>query len=360
VGSGFVMQEANTHINGDSKIKRLKDTILTSYLNFLFPGISNLPGKINHPIVQKEKPKNKLAYSNPPDLFIRHASMIFTPYVMYAPAPNSKYFYSPHNIQQFRYHEDLEKKKINEIRIFITGGSTAWGCLAPNEKSTIAAFLEKILNDNLDKRFFYRVINAAGGGWQTTDERIWIFNRITEFEPDMVISYSGYNDIFNVYLRKYNIFNDLHNDGSYIFWGFKEYENFNRGHNMSAIMKYFPPLFYEDNDFPRKTIKNIEIISLYLKYIDCPYVFVFQPVNHLGNAKNSLYLYDELAKNINIISRRTDFIFLNHIHLFDGREHLFLDTCHFGDIGNKIIAESLFDELKPKLNDIIKKRLKKV
>lgn len=39
---------------------------------------------------------------------------------------------------------------------------------------------------------------------------------------------------------------------------------------------------------------------------------------------------------------------------------LFLDTCHFGDIGNKIIAESLFDELKPKFNDIIKKRLKKV
>lgn len=356
VGSGFVMQEVKG--DGDSGLKGLKNKILSSYLNLLFPGSANLPGKINHPVVQLEKPKNNLAYSKPPDTFIRHATMIFTPHIMYAPVPGSKNFYSPHNLQQFRYNKDLKKKKQDEIRIFLTGGSTAWGCMAPDEKSTIASFLEKRLNESLDKRFFYRVINAAAGGWQTTDERIWIFNRITEFEPDMVISYSGYNDVFNVYLRKYNILNDLHNEGSYIFWGFKEYETYNRGPEMSAIMKYFPPLFYEEADFPRKTVKNVEIISSYLRYIDCPYVFVFQPVNRLGNSKDTLYLYDGLAKAISSVSKKAGFIFLNHIHMFDGKEHLFLDACHFGDIGNKIIADRLFKELQPKIAEIIKKRLK--
>ncbi|GEM_PF-2121632 len=357
VGSGFLIKEVQKPREGEHFFIKFKNKIIEVYLNLLIPGITRLPSKINHPEIQKETPQNKSAYKEKTDEFIRHATMIFTPYVMYAPAPNTKNFYSPHNTQQFRYPEDLGKKKPDEIRIFITGGSTAWGCLAPNEKSTIAAFFEQKLNKSFDKRFTYRVINAAAGGWQTTDERIWIFNRITEFEPDMVISYSGYNDVYNVYLRKYNLFNDLHNEGSYIFWGFKEYESYNRGTKMSDIMRYFPPVFYEETDFPRKTVKNVEIIALYLGYINCPYVFVFQPVNRLKNARETLPLYNELAKSLYESSKKAGFIFLNHINMFDGKEELFLDACHFGDIGNEMIADRLYNELTPKLNEIIKKRL---
>ena len=54
--------------------------------------------------------------------------------------------------------------------------------------------------------------------------------------------------------------------------------------------------------------------------------------------------------------RTMPFTFINHLRLFKGREQLFVDICHFGDIGNQIIAEDLLRELKPMISEIAAKR----
>ncbi|MCB9247372.1 MAG: hypothetical protein H6613_01930 [Ignavibacteriales bacterium] len=72
--------------------------------------------------------------------------MMPDPFATFSLLPG-RYYSAVNSIQQFRYKEILGKKKKGEFRIFITGGSTAWGALAPNNESTIGGFLEKILNE---------------------------------------------------------------------------------------------------------------------------------------------------------------------------------------------------------------------
>ncbi|HOK57140.1 MAG TPA: hypothetical protein PKV21_04450 [bacterium] len=353
-GSSFkIIQRTERHYR--NFIEKMIFCFSDRYTQLFLPQISKLPRLINHPIIQKEMPHSERAFfKKPKNEYVRHATMVYTPYVHYAPAPGymGGVF---HNNQQFRYPENLDKKKINEIRIFITGGSAAWGCLMPDNKSTISAFLEEEFKKFPDKNYFFRVINAACGGYHTTDERIWIFNRITEFEPDVIISYSGYNDIYNVYRVKQDLFSALHNEGSYFYWAYREYEYYNNRDFILKITPDFFHFFYTPNDFPRKTIKNIHIISSYLNSIGVKYIFVLQPFRS-DNPEECLIMAEKLEKELKQVSKLFNFKFISYRNFFLNQEEYFIDLCHLGDKGNKVIACNLYRELIPVIYEIIKNK----
>jgi lysophospholipase L1-like esterase len=339
-------------------VEKMVFKIADTYSQLLFPSIKKIPRIIPHPIVQLEKPNCVSPYYRPTTQeYVRHECMVYTPYVNYAPAPGN-IGGAFHNRQQFRYPEDLNKKLSNEIRIFITGGSAAWGCLAPNDESTIPSFLEKELKKYKHKNFFFRVINAACGGYHTTDERIWIFNRITEYEPDIIISYSGYNDIYNVYRVHHDLFSSLHNESSYYYWVIREYEHYN---NRDFVLNHTPDfakLLYNKEDFPRKTLKNIQIIASYLNTIGIEYIFILQPIRS-DNPKEVLEMAEILEKTLKEKSKTSPpFIFLSYKDLFRKKEEYFIDLCHLGDIGNQIIAQRLVKDLEPVILEVIRKREK--
>lgn len=342
----------------DNLLKKVVFKTSDTYIKIFFPELKNLPRKVNLPITHKIVPDNLNAYSKKiRKEYVGQACVVFTPYVHYAPAPG--YVGGAfHNIQQFRYPQDLTKKLENEIRIFITGGSVAWGFLAPDDKSTISGFLEDELKKIKFGNFTYKVINAAYNGFTTTDERIWIFNRITEFEPDIIISFSGFNDIYYVYHVSQDLFNSLHNEGSYFFCLVQEYEYFNNRGLAVKLTPDFSKLFYSPSDFPRKTIKNIHIISSYLNSIGVKYVFVLQPFNS-KNPPEVIEMAKILEENLKENSAKIGFKFISYLDLFKNREDLFLDLCHFGDIGYKIIAENLAKDLKPIILNVIKEKEKK-
>ena len=50
------------------------------------------------------------------------------------------------------------------------------------------------------------------------------------------------------------------------------------------------------------------------------------------------------------------FAFFDHSELLDGREGLFLDEVHLGDVGNRIIADMLLRQIDPIINEIVAKR----
>jgi len=342
-----------------SKIKNIAKKIAYKYTNLLIPEVKYLPLKINHPLYQVLPVENKEAYNKKVDIIEARPIMIFTQGVIYAPI-HGKSYSSFHNIQQFRYPYDLKKEKNkNEIRIFITGGSTAWGYGAPDDNSTISSFLEKFLNEKF-KNYSIKVINAGVDGYDTTYERIWIFNRITEYNPDIIISYSGYNDIRYTYLIGRDLFSNIHNDGSYFFWAIQQYECFNRGKDLAdRIQQYdFPKLFFDKNDFPYKTLKNVTIISLYLNYVGIKYVFILQPINREKTLPEVIPLAKKLEANLEELSKNLKFIFISHMDLFYGKENLFRDDCHLGDIGNQIIAQRLVKDLEPVILEVIRKREK--
>jgi len=302
------------------------------------------PEKINQPLIltiKSDKIEKEIFLSDKVQEYVYHSPMMPDPYVTFALLPG-QFLTVDNSIQQFRYREVLNKKKDDEIRIFITGGSTAWGALAPNNESTIGGFLEIMLNDIIrDKQI--KVITAAAGAWNTTQERNWIFNRITEFEPDVIISYSGHNDIFDVTRNKEDLFNSYWFDGAYYFNSLLQYEGFNRGKEVVEKIKSVRNSLRDNyvDDFPRKTIKNIQIINAYLEKIKCSYLFVFQPIR-----KEERIIVQKECKSLrkqllNFDKLETNFSYLDHSTLFDKRNDIFYDRCHLGDKGNKIIAEDL-------------------
>ena len=120
-----------------------------------------------------------------------------TPFVGTAPTPG-QHGTAHINSMQFRAAKELEMPKpADTYRIFITGGSTAFGSGAPGDDQTIAGYLNTILSRQLTPitKQKYEVLTMANRAWASTQERIVIENRLSELEPDMVISFSGVNDV---------------------------------------------------------------------------------------------------------------------------------------------------------------------
>ena len=102
------------------------------------------------------------------------------------------------NAMQFRMEGDLATPKPKGVyRIFLTGGSTAYSSGAPSQERTIAGYLEEKLNREIGPvtGHRYEVIIAANCAWASTHERIIIENKLMELEPDLVVSFSGNNDV---------------------------------------------------------------------------------------------------------------------------------------------------------------------
>jgi lysophospholipase L1-like esterase len=93
--------------------------------------------------------------------------------------------------------EHFENKDDRTIRIFFSGGSTAWGTGASSDDQTISALLEKKLNAEMSPRtgYKYEVVNAALPAWSTTQEKLSIQQRLVDLHPDAVLMFSGNNDV---------------------------------------------------------------------------------------------------------------------------------------------------------------------
>ncbi len=87
-------------------------------------------------------------------------------------------------------------KPAGEFRIFVLGGSSVAGHGVETGAQTIPALLERQLNASgkfLGKTV--RVINAGVGGHFSGQEMVTLANRIIPLQPDMILTYNGYNDL---------------------------------------------------------------------------------------------------------------------------------------------------------------------
>ncbi|HAC66158.1 MAG TPA: G-D-S-L family lipolytic protein, partial [Cyanothece sp. UBA12306] len=131
------------------------------------------------------------------------------------------------NQQGLRDNDPLPlAKPKNEIRIFILGGSTAFGQLNPNNNATIAHQLEVRLKQRVQQQksspatyrpdvfpFFvptrrqlmklppkiregnYRVINAAVPGYTSGNQLAQLALKILPYQPDLIVVLDGYEDL---------------------------------------------------------------------------------------------------------------------------------------------------------------------
>ena len=130
------------------------------------------------------------------------------------------------NSAGFRDRENIPlAKPQDEIRIFLLGGSTAFGYGSPSNQATISEYLEQRLQkrleqqkvspqlykpdilpfDKVEKQKYlakpskiksgnYRVVNAAVPGYASGNELAQVALQILKYKPDLIVILDGYED----------------------------------------------------------------------------------------------------------------------------------------------------------------------
>jgi lysophospholipase L1-like esterase len=152
---------------------------------------------------------------------------IDSPLTGYRLAPNQKSKVVQINGQGFRANHNLAlAKPQNEVRIFVLGGSTAFGKMSSGNAATFTQQLETRLNqqvqeqkqslkkfrpdvlpyfaDELEKALKlppkirdaqYRVINAAVPGFTSGNSLSQLTAQVLRYQPDLIVMVNGYEDL---------------------------------------------------------------------------------------------------------------------------------------------------------------------
>lgn len=282
-----------------------------------------------------------------------------TPFVGSAPVPGVD-GNSTINDQQFRSGASVEMPKPSgEFRIFLTGGSTAFGSGAPDQSQTIGALLENRLSlkSRRDKRT-YRVFTFANPAWASTQERISIENRLSELDPDLVISFSGNNDVHWGFRGRNILWFRTYADEHFFSLVQDIYQLTGNGVLKDSVAVSDKPV--DCNVVAGRLLKNIELAAFALRRISVPYLFVLQPTiavtgKDLSDREQEAVAMDSRDYFRNCYTRIDETMqmqtirelyYVNLSDVFDGlqpRPEIFIDSYHFGDRGNALIAEALGD-----------------
>jgi hypothetical protein len=285
-----------------------------------------------------------------------------TPFVGNAPMPG-QHGNAHINANQFRSTKKISQPKpLETFRIFLTGGSTAYGSGAPSDETTIAGYLEKMLAEKstpITKKK-YEVFTMANPSWATTHERIVIENKLSEMEPDLIISLSGNNDVHWGLLGRNTLwFRSLADD--YFLNLIKEVYAHSGQPDIPEVTrvknKRIPPRLVS-----QRLLKNVRLITIALAQENVDYVFMLQPnlqVTEKQRTKreeeathpHSQEYFRECYALIDKGLKGLDFdnyAFFNLSSIFDdfgNQVDVFTDMYHFGDRGNEIIAKSIYSNI---------------
>jgi hypothetical protein len=282
------------------------------------------------------------------------------PFVGSIPAPGI-YRGARINAMQFRADRELPIPKPDRtFRIFLTGGSTAYGSGSPDQERTIGGYLAEILERDLTPRtgMSYEVFTMANPAWASTHERIIIENRLSELEPDLVISFSGANDVHWGIL------------GKNIFW-FRTYADeffqnlLKRVYRLTdrEMPEIIPAAGKEDIPpalVAQRLAKNVRLSAFALSRPHVAYVFILQPTlsttgkhpsererKYLRHREYFQECYSRMDKELKSLQAE-NFTYINLSGIFDqmdDQEDVFLDSYHFGDKGNEMVARQIYSHI---------------
>lgn len=248
------------------------------------------------------------------------------------------------------------------VRIFITGGSAAYGMGASSEAQTLSSVLERILNEEAGKTtgFRYEVVNTGFPAWATTQEKILIQQRLVDLHPDIVIMFSGSNDVYwSLRGRDIRSFY-TQMDQNFI-------TLFNEAHKASGQPEW--AIDFPHSDQPVEcgklalvTARNVEEVASATARVNARVIFALQP-NILSTTKrlskyeqrvfqghNKSYwdsCYEALREELSRITA-SNYRLLDLSRSFDAMDDntdLFIDSYHFVDAGHRLIAQALAEQI---------------
>ena len=321
-----------------------------------------------------EKSSYALAYENPAaaaremDHYSYAIPNVLTPFVGTGPEPG-QHDNAFINSMQFRSTKEVAMPKPQGVyRIFLTGGSTAFGSGAPSQDKIIGQYLENSLNAETTPaaNLRYEVFTLANPAWTSTHERIIIQNRLSELAPDMVISFSGSNDVHWAGAGRDVFWVRIYADQHY-------WDLLNAARKMGGFRPMTDvlgaPLPVSPASVATRLEKNVRLSATALAMKNATYAFVLQPAIALTSKplstreeklrahlqapalENFTRSYQEMKARLSSI-HADKFLYLDQSDAFaslTASDEIFLDSYHFGDRGNAIVAKKIADGLRSSL-----------
>ncbi len=325
------------------------------------------------------------------------AKMEYDTFVGYVPTENESGVGWKTNADHFRYDETFsEKKSKNEFRIFVTGGSAAWGA-GVKQDQTFAHLLEKKFGVIYPQKKI-RVIIAAAGAWTSAQEKVFIFNYVKKFSPDMIIMFSGWNDIYHAYTgENYNLQQDFmhYKKAIQLYVDKSEAVEQKTSNRLSYITppkyreyhfkflylvnKVWYKHFFKERDILKalhtiqlsgekiasNTLESMELIDYLSKKQKFILIYCLQPSlyttlkklsaweqqldakfrqQYIGFPEYSVKNYGILIRAIKKDSLEKGYYFIDADDAIkQEKRSVFADYVHLGDRGNKLVANYLFD-----------------
>jgi hypothetical protein len=341
----------------------------------------------------------------------------------YVARPNTvvefmNYFWSGTNSQGFHI-TDFENplkvyntpKEEDTFRIIILGGSTVAGIGSSDQQEALPSLLQNLLRLKYVAAGYeakkFEVINGGVGGYYTELELLHYLSTLRQLEPNLVISYNGWNDsnILNKLIsnrrNNYTMFeSSVHQRNNQIlsdyfhFWptlarsfslAFRSAYNFFDGFAIIHIpLRAVNSLFTQSQGaeqrhagsrkvpFSMESVErytnNIEILTMINLLDGVQSAWFMQPLVGLGNKPPSKFrekAFLELEKNV--VEQRRQFYKSTYpkmavltkkysgglplcaaslIDVFDGNpDTLYEDSGHLLGKGNKIVAERIGEEM---------------
>ena len=278
----------------------------------------------------------------------------------------------------------VEKEKPDHIyRIVTLGGSTTAGKY--ENEQTYPRLLERMLNSQSDGRKYYQVLNFGVWGYNSCDLKKVYRRDALEFDPDMILIMSGWNDIGKLgqngikSIEDYckNNYSVLSNSNLYRLLGFwiKTLWQEKQGSQWSIENFRGNSIFYLQN--MREIIFNAKKKNILVGMVDLPalyekrkpnekmkklYQFINTSIEHMDYRLKAGLKMNELI-------RQTPVEFENAFHVHHsisfGSEYkslYFWDEIHSTGAGNRLLAFNVMEkisQLTSKEKKIIKKNKNK-
>lgn len=250
------------------------------------------------------------------------------------------------------------KEKETNIKIVTLGGSTT-----DEEQYLIPSWprimFEKYCKENVT------LYNGGIVGYTSSCELIKMTRDILYLKPDMIVVLDGYNDIYQGVKKKefqslYNIMGYVKKDIYSSALHSKVDQNIFRGYSLDydIIGKWLTNI---ESMYAIAKIQNINFYSFMQPMVASQKIHIkhglsIQKMCHVISDQeiaDYMRLFREFGKNI----KKTHPYIHDLSHIFDEKD-VYMDNAHVWERGNEIIADSIWEVIKPRVKEIMEMKVK--
>jgi lysophospholipase L1-like esterase len=282
----------------------------------------------------------------------------------YQPIPNQYKFTMNINSDGFRGSE-ISSNDSNIYKIFLTGGSTVFGFGSTSDRTTIPAYLQTYFDKEYPEKNV-EIINAGIISADSYREILLIKEKIIQYMPNMIISYTGVNDSGG-YSREIVLdeINDIDESQKI------QLKNYPWYRTPFVIYNLFNN-YTDEDDITPKTVpsENFEKLSEsfrnnwsqscnLLKENEITSILILQPSLITKNIPSNFektyspdpdsrkYILENYANQLKLLESDCDYTFDFRNVMNNIPTTIYFDNVHMSDEGNKIVSQKIYEKILP-------------